>query len=184
MSNKAIEAASDRLIASRNNPNVSAVDRADDFALLSKHDLTNQQIAALANVTPQAVEQALILAAANEDTRELVASGKVAATTVITVLRNERQSSTPVIDILRKMVELAESEGKERATPKHYKQVIQATSGQVGDILTPLQHRLAKLLRSRKFAEMEKQFVSMNKRQVQALLRLIEKSRARDRREP
>lgn len=101
-------------------PGLSFLDRAALFEQAAAQGVSNPDIAAVADLTPQAVEQSLILAGAPSELKTFVRTGKIAPANAIKIVRYCRKvDGHDPVAIAQEAIFAARAEGKDKASAKH-----------------------------------------------------------------
>lgn len=113
------------MLNSENSLSVDPVSRAEAYLKLHNQNFTNKQIAdrcgkpdGSGKRTAEHVAQMLLLAQAEEAAKQLVRDGKIMATTVIELIREEKKGGPQHVEAALAMIAQAEAQGRQRAMPK------------------------------------------------------------------
>ncbi|MDH0959096.1 hypothetical protein EGJ86_19245 [Pseudomonas sp. o96-267] len=107
------------MLNSQNSLDVDPVSRAEAYRTLLNQGMPMQKIAERIGKVPEHVSQQLILVEADEAVKQAIREKKIAATAVIELLRNEKETGEPHGKVVRQMLENAAAAGKTKATMKH-----------------------------------------------------------------
>ncbi len=100
---------------------IDPISRAEAYLKLYNQNMSHAQIAARlgARKSGEHVGQQLILVEAEESVKALVRAEKIKATTVITLIKEQKQGGRCHVEVIAEMMANAEKSGKTKATPKH-----------------------------------------------------------------
>lgn len=107
------------MLNSQNSLDIDPVSRAEAYLKLVHQNMTNSKIAARLGKSSEHVAQQLILVGAEESVKALIRANRIMPTTVIELIKEQKQGGRNHVEVVEEMVAKAEAEGKEKATPKH-----------------------------------------------------------------
>lgn len=107
------------MLNSQDSLELDPVSRAESYLMLHNQGLNNSKIAARTGMSAEHVAQQLILVEAEESVKAFIREDKVKASTVIALIKEQKQGGANHVDAVNEMIANAESLGLTKATPKH-----------------------------------------------------------------
>jgi len=107
------------MLNSQDSLDIDPVSRAESYRALLHLGLTNTKIAAGLGKSAEHVGKQLLLVEAEESVKALIREGKIKFSTVIELIKEQKQGGANHVDVVNQMIANAESLGKTKATPKH-----------------------------------------------------------------